>query len=146
MTESAAVFRHARRVEFSETDQSGCLHFANLLKYFEEAEQALFRKLRIPMLWKDAAGLSRGWPRVSARCDLLAPISMGVELEIAVRVERVRHTSVQLSFEVFSAGQLVARGALRLACIAAAPGEPMRAAAIPEEMTRRLKQLVPASR
>lgn len=145
-TAAAPDFRYQRRVAFAETDLTGCLHFANLLRYFEEAEQALFRALQIPMLWQSDDGLSRGWPRVSAECDLLAPIPLGAELEIVVSVERVRHTSVQLSFEVSCETNLVARGALRLACIAAAPGEPMRAAAIPEELARRLKQLVPASR
>ncbi|WP_254512197.1 acyl-CoA thioesterase [Anatilimnocola floriformis] len=138
-TESASVFHHRRRVAFSETDLSGGLHFAQLLRYFEEAEQALFRHLQIPMLWQSDDGLSHGWPRVSAECDLLAPIPLAAELEIAVQVERIRHTSVRLVFEVFHQSQLVARGALRLACIAASPGQPMRAAAIPEEFAGRLK-------
>jgi acyl-CoA thioester hydrolase len=134
-------FRHLRRVAFSETDLSGCLHFAHLLRYFEEAEQALFRELQIPMIWRGDDGLSRGWPRVAAACDLLQPIPLGSELEILVRVERVRHTSVQLAFEVFHAAELMARGSLRLACIAAKAGQPMRAAAIPDEMARRLQAI-----
>jgi len=131
---NASGFRHQRRVAFSETDLSGCLHFGNLFRYFEEAEQALFRDLQIPMLWRSSDGSSHGWPRVAAECDLLEPIPLEVEWEIIVRVERVRYTSVQLAFEVLNEGKTVARGALRLACIAAAPRERMRAAAIPEEL------------
>lgn len=134
-------FRHHRRVAFSETDLSGCLHFAQLLRYFEEAEQALFRELQIPMLWRTPDGISRGWPRVAAECDLLEPIPLGAELAIEVRVDRVRHTSVRLTFEVFHAAQLVARGALRLACIAAKPGQGMRAAAIPDDIAQKLQAI-----
>lgn len=142
------TFRHQRRVAFSETDLTGCLHFANLLRYFEEAELALFRELQIPLIWRDSDGLSRGWPRVSAECDLLQPIPLAAELEILVRVERVRHSSVQLVFEVLHRGQLVARGSLRLACIAAKPGQPMRAAAIPDEIAEKLRaiKVVPEAR
>jgi acyl-CoA thioester hydrolase len=134
-------FRHLRRVAFSETDLTGCLHFAHLLRFFEEAEQGLFRELQIPMIWHGSDGLSRGWPRVSAECDLLQPIPLAAELEILVRVERVRHSSVQLTFEVMHTTQLVARGALRLACIAAKPGQPMRAAAIPDDIAQKLQAL-----
>ncbi len=134
-------FRHIRRVAFSETDLTGCLHFAQLLRYFEEAEQALFRELQIPMIWRSDDGLSRGWPRVSAECELLQPIPLAADLEILVRVERVRHTSVQLAFTVFLATDLVARGSLRLACITAKPGQSMRAAAIPDEIAQKLRSL-----
>ena len=37
---AATPFRYPRRVAFAETDLTGGLHFANLLRYFEEAEQA----------------------------------------------------------------------------------------------------------
>jgi acyl-CoA thioester hydrolase len=133
------TFRHRRRVAFSETDLTGGLHFANLLRYFEEAEQSLFRELGIPMLWQGDDGMSHGWPRVSAECELLEPIHLADDLEIMVRVERVRHSSVQLRFEVQRAGQAIARGGLRLAFIAASRGQPMRAAAIPEEILKKLR-------
>jgi acyl-CoA thioester hydrolase len=133
------TFHHHRRVAFSETDLTGGLHFANLLRYFEEAEQALFRNLGIPMLWQGDDGMSHGWPRVSAECELLEPIHLADELEILVRVERVRHSSVQLRFEVQRADQTIARGGLRLAFIAATRGQPMRAAAIPDEILQKLR-------
>lgn len=133
------TFRHRRRVAFSETDLTGGLHFANLLRYFEEAELALFRELGIPMLWRSDDGMSHGWPRVSAECEIVEPIKLADELEILVRVERVRHSSAELRFEVLRDLQIVARGGLRLACIAAKPGQPMRAAAIPDEIARKLQ-------
>ncbi|QDU31179.1 1,4-dihydroxy-2-naphthoyl-CoA hydrolase [Anatilimnocola aggregata] len=143
MTEGSPVpFRHARRVAFSETDLTGCLHFANLLRYFEEAEQALFRSLGIPMLWRRDDGVEQGWPRVSAACDLLLPIQLADELQIEVAIERLRPSSVMLQFTVFRREELVARGRLRLACIAARPGQPMRAAPIPEDMQQKFRALM----
>ena len=63
MAELAAA---ARRVQFSETDAAGIVHFSYFFRYFEDAEHALWRE----------AGLSIhpeqspiGWPRVSASCE-----------------------------------------------------------------------------
>jgi YbgC/YbaW family acyl-CoA thioester hydrolase len=134
-----APYLYTRRVAFAETDLTGCLHFANLLRYFEEAEQSLFRSLGIPMLWRREDGVEQGWPRVTATCDITAPIQLADELEIAVRVQRVRPSSVQLGFRVCRRRQEVATGLLRLACIAAQPGQPMRAAPIPELMLQKFR-------
>ena len=38
-------FSHQRRVEFSDTDMAGIVHFANYLRYVESAEHALWRHL-----------------------------------------------------------------------------------------------------
>jgi len=139
MTTVASAYRHVRRVAFSETDLTGCLHFANLLRYFEEAEQGLFRSLGIPMLWRRDDGVEQGWPRVSAECDILLPIQLADELEIGVTIERLRPSSIQLLFHVSRRGKSVAHGKLRLACIAARPGEPMRAAPIPDDMLQKFR-------
>lgn len=130
---------YSRRVAFAETDLTGNLHFASLLRYFEEAEQALFRSLGIPMLWRREDGAEQGWPRVSATCDIAEPIQLADELKISVHVARVRPSSVQLAFEVHRARTQVATGQLRLACIAAWPGQPMRAAPIPDLMLQKFR-------
>ncbi|WP_425616206.1 acyl-CoA thioesterase [Anatilimnocola sp. NA78] len=144
MTIAAPSFRHIRRVAFSETDLTGGLHFANLLRYFEEAEQALFRSLEIPMLWRRDDGVEQGWPRVAAECDILLPIQLADELAIDVSIERLRASSITLLFAVSRTGEAVASGRLRLACIAARPGEGMRAAPIPDDMLQKFRRLMSA--
>ncbi|MGY8650976.1 MAG: acyl-CoA thioesterase, partial [Verrucomicrobiia bacterium] len=50
-----------RRVEFSETDAAGIVHFANFYRYMEYAEHAFFRSLGRSIVDLD---LDIGWPRV----------------------------------------------------------------------------------
>ena len=41
----ASDFTYFRRVEFSDTDTAGLIHFSAMLKYMEEAEHAFYRSL-----------------------------------------------------------------------------------------------------
>ncbi|MEQ2009187.1 MAG: acyl-CoA thioesterase, partial [Limisphaerales bacterium] len=41
----ASEFKALRRVEFSETDMAGIVHYSNFFKYMETAEHAFFRSL-----------------------------------------------------------------------------------------------------
>ena len=42
---AAHEFTITRRVEFSETDMAGIVHFSNFCRYMEHAEHAFFRSL-----------------------------------------------------------------------------------------------------
>ena len=41
----AHEYRYRRRVEFSETDLAGIVHFSNYFRYMEAAEHEFFRSL-----------------------------------------------------------------------------------------------------
>ena len=41
----AYEFKVRRRVEFSETDMAGIVHYSNFFRYMEAAEHAFFRSL-----------------------------------------------------------------------------------------------------
>ena len=53
-------FTITRRVEFSETDAGGIVHFTNFFRYMEYAEHAFFRSLGRSIA---DAELDIGWPR-----------------------------------------------------------------------------------
>ena len=57
---AAHEFTITRRVEFSETDMAGIVHFSNFCRYMEHAEHAFFRSLDRSIV--DPA-LGIGWPR-----------------------------------------------------------------------------------
>src|SRR2546423_13926804 len=62
----ATELRLRRRVQFSETDAAGIVHFSCFFRYMEDAEHALWRAndLRI-----HTAESAIGWPRVAASCE-----------------------------------------------------------------------------
>src|SRR5207253_4658183 len=95
MTEA---FRTTRRVEFVDTDMAGIVHFSNFFRWMESAEVEFLRArgLSVNFRWE---GRKIGFPRVSASCDFVKPVTFGDEVEIAVRVARVGRKSVTYAFE-----------------------------------------------
>jgi YbgC/YbaW family acyl-CoA thioester hydrolase len=69
----AAHFVTKRRVEFSDTDMAGIIHFASYYRYMEEAEHQFFRSLGLTVMQKVDDHTVLGWPRVSANCTFEAP-------------------------------------------------------------------------
>ena len=62
-----APFSITRRIQFSETDLAGIVHFAHFFRMLEEVEHAYFRSvgLRVSM---QHDGLQVGWPRGRGPC------------------------------------------------------------------------------
>ena len=81
-------FRTRRRVEFAETDMAGIAHYANFFLWMESAEVDFLtgRGLNVDIGWE---GRLLRFPRVSASCDFLRPVTFMDVVEIAVQVERV---------------------------------------------------------
>src|SRR6516164_335429 len=61
-------FTYTRRVQFSDTDMAGIVHFANFYRFMEEAEHEMFRSLGFKIVEKQPDGSVLGWPRVQASC------------------------------------------------------------------------------
>ena len=90
----AGQFKITRKVEFSETDAAGIVHYSNFFRYMEACEHAFFRSLGTSIVDK-SSGI--GWPRVHASCDYRKPLYFEDELVIALRV--TEKTSKSLSYE-----------------------------------------------
>ena len=93
----AELYRTTRRVEFSETDAAGMIHFSSYFLYMEQAEHELFRHLGTSVLTKDDSG-TISWPRVSASCDYSRPGTFEDELQIDVGIARLGEKSVTYQF------------------------------------------------
>ncbi len=138
MKSGAFEFKLTRRVEFSDTDMAGIMHFSNFFRFMEAAEQAFFRSLgfsihdtrRRPVI---------GWPRVHASCDFRHPLRFEDLVEIHLQVREKRERSLVYSFTFRRLNELpsreVARGKLVVACVSRPePQGPMTSISIPKSI------------
>ncbi|MDA9764747.1 MAG: thioesterase family protein [Opitutales bacterium] len=104
-------FSHQRRVEFSDTDMAGIVHFANYLRYVESAEHALWRHLGGSVHTSSDEG-QHGWPRLNISCSYFKPSRFEDVLDIRLNIEEVKNTTIRYRFYVFNGEpeQLVASG------------------------------------
>lgn len=93
----AFEYRLRRRIEFSETDMAGIVHFSNFFRYMEMAEHAFLRSLGFSVHPHETKEYS-GWPRVHADCDFKQPVRFEDEIEVHLQV--VRKGKKSLSYYV----------------------------------------------
>jgi acyl-CoA thioester hydrolase len=104
-------FHARRRIEFSDTDMGGIVHFARFFVFMEWTEHELLRSLGAdPGSFRDSEGRRVAWPRVSATCEYLSPARFGDDLDIHLRVLRKGRTSLSYGFEILNRDTPVARG------------------------------------
>lgn len=125
-----------RRVQFSETDAAGLVHFSNFFRYFEDAEHELWR----------TAGLSIhperspiGWPRVSAACEFHRPLRFEQEFDVAVRIAEITRRTIEYAGEITRDGERVATAKWKIACVTRFADGSMKSAEIPANVAERLK-------
>ncbi len=129
----AAQFVTQRRVEFSDTDMAGIIHFASYYRFMEEAEHAFFRSLGLSIMQKHDETTIIGWPRVSASCTFEAPAHFEDVLEIRVNVERKGVKSLTTRYEFFIGEKRVAHGRMKTACCLCRHDAPLESIPIPAE-------------
>jgi len=110
-----AAFRTRRRVELADTDMEGIVHFARYLVFVETAEHQLLAAAGVE-LFQDPSGEAWTWPRVKVECEYLAPLRIGDEVEIEVRVVRRGTSSVTYAHTLACAGRPVARAQVTTVC------------------------------
>ena len=134
-------FTCERRVEFSDTDMAGIVHFANFFRFMESAEHAFFRSLGF-VLHEHADGHVRGFARVHADCDYLRPLHYPdlVRIELAVREKTESSLAYDFVFFDERGGERpVARGSLKVVHVARGPkDERLRAAPMPLEVFEKI--------
>ncbi len=133
-------FKAVRRVEFSETDMAGIVHFSNFFRYMETAEHGFFRSLGHSVVM-DKVDPPVGWPRVNATCDFRHPLRFEDEVEIQLLVMEKKSKTLKFLFKFHklnraSGGSIeVARGSLTVVCVTKSADGKMSAAQIPKSFS-----------
>ena len=131
-----AAFSLKRRVQFSETDVAGIVHFSNFFRYFEDAEHALWREAGLSIHPQHSA---IGWPRISASCEYRRPLRFEQEFDIVVHIAEMTRRTIRYSGTIMSNGERVAIADWKIACIARQPDGSMRSTEIPASILERLE-------
>lgn len=149
-----------RRIEFSETDLAGIVHFSNFYRYMEAAEHAFYRSLGFSVHdFRPRPGAAAiGWPRVHASADFRLPLYFEEEVEIELLVEEVRSKTIHYYFQFWKTPDdpenrvIAATGRFVVVCVSFGAGESirrMKAVAIPEEVREKIEPapagLIPGS-
>ena len=129
-------FSITHRVQFSETDLAGIMHFSNFFKLMEEVEHAFFRSLGLSVSMQHD-DIHVGWPRVSASCEFFGPVKFEEEVELRLRVTRVGDKSFSYEVEFLMSGKRVALGKITSVCCALDRGD-MRSIPIPAAIREKL--------
>ncbi|HZQ47261.1 MAG TPA: thioesterase family protein [Verrucomicrobiae bacterium] len=138
----AYEFKAVRRVEFSETDMAGIVHYSNFFRYMETAEHGFFRHLGYSVVMNHFEP-PVGWPRVHAECEYRLPLRFEDEVEIHMLVSEKKSKSLSYVFKFRKLNGPepveVACGSLTVVCVTKQPDGKMAAAHIPKEFADKIE-------
>ncbi|WP_437227061.1 acyl-CoA thioesterase [Planctomicrobium sp. SH661] len=140
MTEESLPFISRRRIEFSQTDMAGIVHFSNYYKWMEETEHDFFRSLGLSIMERQADGTYIGWPRVNANCHYQAPVHYDEIIEGRLKVERIGAKSLTFYIEFWRDETRVAWGRMKSACCICRPDGTLTSILIPENYVSKLEK------
>ena len=120
----AYEFRQTHRVEFSDTDMAGIMHFSNFFYFMEATEAAFFRSLGYSIFPGTTDG-KVGWPRVHVDCDFRHPLHFEdlVEVHLLVREKKEKALILTFIFRKLNEPSIqeVARGTIITTCVTRDP-------------------------
>jgi acyl-CoA thioester hydrolase len=128
--------RTTRRVQFSETDAAGLVHFTCFFRYFEDAEHALWRDAGLSI---HAENSPIGWPRISASCEFFRPLKFEQEFDVVVRIVEMTRRTISYTGEIVRDGERLAAGTWRIACVTKRADGTIGSVDIPSNVAERLK-------
>lgn len=135
-------FKVVRRVEFSDTDMAGIMHYSNFFRFMETAEHGFFRSLGFSIAPRSIEP-PVGWPRVHAECDFKLPLRFEDEVEVQLLVSEKRSKSLSYIFRFRKLNALpiveVARGSLTVVCVTHYAGGKMTACSIPKDIADQIE-------
>jgi acyl-CoA thioester hydrolase len=135
-------FKVVRRVEFSDTDMAGIVHYSNFFRYMETAEHGFFRHLGYSVVMSHFEP-PVGWPRVNAQCEYRQPLRFEDEVEIHMLVSDKKSKSLSYIFKFRKLNGPspieVARGSLTVVCVTKNADGTMSAVHIPKEFADKIE-------
>jgi YbgC/YbaW family acyl-CoA thioester hydrolase len=121
-----ALFHHLDlRVMWSDTDPAGIVWFGVFFRYFEHAEEDLYRRLG-----SDRTALLRSlhvfMPRTSLQSRFRSPARLGDEIAVGVGVADITDRRIGFAFDIRErgTGRLICEASYRVACVDAATFAP----------------------
>src|SRR3990172_7974323 len=121
MERNPVMLEHAieRRLLFHEADPAGIAQFQQLFAWMQEAEQSLFRSLRLPVreYWASGGKRQLGWARHHASLDFLRPILVDEKVKLRLRLKRMTERTLAFDVVIENEGEMKARGKLRTVCV-----------------------------
>jgi acyl-CoA thioester hydrolase len=121
-----ALFHHIDvRVMWPDTDPAGIVWFGVFFRYFENAEEDLYRRLG-----SDRTRLLRAlrvfMPRTSLQSRFRSPAKLGDELSVSVGVGEITGARIGFAFEIHERGtdRFICDASYRVACVDAATFRP----------------------
>jgi len=109
---------------WADTDAAGIVWFGVFMRYFENAEEELFR-----VLGRDRTDVLRElnifMPRTSLACSFRSPARLGDEISVGIGVAQVTDRRIEYAFDVRdrNVDRLICEASYRVACVDAASFE-----------------------
>ena len=126
-----------RRIEFSDTDLAGVVHFSRYFIFMETAEDEFLRALGSGFTFEHE-GRPGGWPKVAVSCDYLSPLHYGDEVEIHIRVIKMTRSTITYALSIRQEGTEVAKGQTTSVCCVAGTDGRLAAIPIPQPLAARI--------
>ena len=136
MADAPGELQLSRRVQFSETDAAGIVHFSCFFRYLEDAEHELWRRAGLSIHPENSP---IGWPRVAASCEYFRPLKFEQEFEVTIRVAELTKRTIRYEGTITRDGERIAAGSWKIACVVKLPDGSMKSAEIPANVAEGLK-------
>ena len=133
-------YRTRRRVEFSDTDLAGIVHFSRFFVFMETAEHQFLQSLGTSVSTVHQ-GDKIGWPRLEASCGYFHPAKFEDELDIHLTISRKGNKSLTYQFDFIRDGLILAQGKLSTECCVCNPDEQMRSIPIPSFIAEQIEEV-----
>ena len=140
----STAFITSRRVEFSDTDAAGIMHFVAFFRMMEQAEHDLLRSVGLSVISHETDG-TMSWPRIAAKCEFKSAARFEDVLKIEVRITRLGTTSVTFAHRFTLEEREVATGEITIVCCRMVPGAPPQPLPIPAAIAEKLRGFVATS-
>jgi YbgC/YbaW family acyl-CoA thioester hydrolase len=134
-----ALFHHIDlRVMWSDTDPAGIVWFGVFFRYFEHAEEDLYRRLgsdRTALLRR----LNIFMPRTALQSAFRSPARLGDEIAVGVGIAEMTERRIGFAFDIRerATGRLICEASYRVACVDATTFAPRT---FPAEVAALLEQ------
>jgi YbgC/YbaW family acyl-CoA thioester hydrolase len=140
-----SLFHHLdTRVMWADADAAGIMWFGVFFRYFENAEEDLFRRLgrdRTTMLRELGVYL----PRTSVESRFRSPAKLGDDISVGVGVAHISDARIGFVFDIHERGteRLICEASYRVACVDAATFAPRAFPAAIAELLRPARTSTP---